>query len=323
MRIAAVIGDGPIFHSMDWEIIRKKAEVLDEMPERIGRKIISYNQIPSPDSKASQELKDCQNKELLEGAYNQGVLLLLVSSDHMSALRRTLKPTALSCAPWTCARVVLESCSTGIWLLDTGIDSKERITRSLDLRLEEHYQQINFCSNDQKQGAESFFSSQETDDVIKECKKNIENLKEKAEECGIAERESKKGKRKGEFRYFYFGSGRPRISDRIAFRFTEKNSKKHTKKNTYALLSGVAHSNQWAVGSLSMETTQQRDGFIGAVFKLNPDNAEHLIENTVEWFARTSRTYFSLFGWDLEELWSVLEDGYDQVGFNEESRFWR
>lgn len=304
---------GQIFRSMDWEKIIEKAEVLDEIPERIGWEIISYNQISFPDSQASQELKDCQDEELLRVAYNQGVFLLLVSSDHMSALRRTLmKPTVLSCAPWTCARVVLESCSTGIWLLDTRIDSKERITRSFNLRWGEQRQQINFCRNDQKQGAESSFSSQETDDVIKKCENNIENLKEKAEELGIG---FKKGKG--------FGSGLSWISDRIAFRFTGENSKKHTKKNTYALLSAVAHGNQWAVASLGMETIQQKEDFIGGVFRLNPDNAKLLIENTVEWFACTSWTCFSLFGWDLKKLQSVLEDGYDKYGFNKESRFWR
>ena len=277
----------------------------------------SDNRTLCPDSKASQELKDCQNKELLITAYEQGILLLSVSSDHMSGLRRTLEPGDLSFAPWACARVVLESCSTGIWLLDTRITSKERITRSLNLRLDEQYQQIKFCRNDQEEGAKSFFSSQETNYVIKECENNIENFKKKAEKCGIKERKSKKGK------FIDFGSGLPKISDRIAFRFTEKDSKKHTKKNTYTLLSGAIHSNQWAIGSLGMKTIQREDDFISAVPKLDPDNAEHLIENTVEWFARTSWTYFGLFGWDLEELRSVLEDGYDQFGFNEESRFWR
>ena len=302
---------------MGWEIIRKKAEALDEIPERIGMKIVSYNKRPSPSSKASQELEYCQNEESLITAYEQGILLLSVSSDHMSGLRRTLEPEGLSCAPWACARVVLESCSTGIWLLDTRIASKERITRSLNLRLNEQYQQIKFCRNDQEESAESFFSSQETNDVIKECGNKIENFKKKAEKWGIKERKSKKGK------FIDFGAGLPNISDRIAFRFTEKNSKKHTKKNTYALLSGAAHSNQWAIASLGMKIIQQEDDFISVVLELDPDNAEQLIENTVEWFARTSWTYFNLFGWDLEELRSVLEDGYDQFGFNEESRFWR
>ena len=300
---------------MDWKRIRKKAEALDEIPKRIGMKIGSYNKKPSPNSKASQELEDCQNKELLKTAYYQGELLLIVSSDHMSGLRRTLEE-GLSCAPWVCARAVLESCSTAIWLLDTSIDSKKRITRSLNLRLKEQHQQIKFCRNDQEEGAESFFSSQETNDVIKECENKIENLKKKAEKWGIKERKSKKSK------FIDFGSGLPKISDRIAFRFTEKNSKKHTKKNTYALLSGATHNDQWAILSLGMKIIQQEDDFISAVFELDPDNAEHLIENTVEWFARTSWTYFSLFGWDLEELRSVLKDGYDQFGFNEESRFW-
>ena len=298
---------------MDWEIIRNKAEILDEMPKKIGEISSSYSRRPFPNSQASQELKDCSNKELLEIAYYQGVLQHFVSSDHMSALKRTLEPTVLSFAPWTCARVVLETCSLGVWLLDTEINSKERITRSLNLRLEDENQKIKLLRkkleriSNQDQIAE-LPQKQKANALIEESEIRIKCLEEKAEESSIAVTKNRKNDLIG------FGSGGPpNISDRIDATFKAKDD--------YAMFSSAAHGNPSMILSLGVNIEQSKKGPLTP--DLDPDDAMWLIMKTVEWFARTSWTYFNLFGRELKELQFVLEDGYDQVGFiNEESRFW-
>ena len=299
---------------MDWEIIRKKAEVLDEMPKKIRGIALSYSRRPFPNSQASQELKDCSNKELLEIAYYQGVLQHFVSSDHMSTLKRTLEPTVLSFAPWTCARVVLETCSLGVWLLDTEVNSKERITRSLNLRLEDENQKIKLLRkkleriSNQDQTAE-LSQKQEANALIEGSETRIKCLEEKAKESNIAVAKNKKNDLIG------FGSGGLlKISDRIDTTFKAKDD--------YAMLSSAAHGNPSAILSLGVNIEQSKNGPL--IPDLHPLDAMWLIMKIVGWFARTSWTYFNLFGRDLKELQSVLEDGYDQVGFiNEESRFWR
>lgn len=282
---------------------------MDEMPKVIRELAITYNYRPSAGSQASQELSNCPNKEILEVAYNHGARqFLLVASDHMSGLRRALTPSqgVLSCTPWTCARGALESCSTGVWLLDTKIDSKERITRSLNLRLQNLDIQKKLAHKDLAQGVES---TQQNSNVIRKIEARIKYLRKESYKLSIAEKKNKRGK------FLGFGSGLPSISARIASTLNADYD--------YAMLSSAAHGNEFATLSLSVKVIEQTKNRLIATPCLDPKNAVYLILLVIEWFARASWTYFSLFGWDLERLQSILEKEYNRADINEESRFWR
>ena len=279
------------------------------MPKAIRDLAITYDYRPSAGSQASQELSNCPNEEILEVAYNHGALqFLFVSSDHMSGLRRALTPSlgVLSCTPWTCARGVLESCSNGVWLLDTEIDSKERITRSLNLRLQDQYIQKKLAHKDRAQSVES---TQGNSNLIRKIEARIKYLRKKAYKLSIAEKKNKRGE------FLGFGSGLPSISARIASTLNADYD--------YAMLSSAAHGNEFATLSLSVKVIEQTKNRLIATPCLDPKNAVYLIFLVIEWFARASWTYFSLFGWDLERLQSILEKEYNRADINEESRFWR
>ena len=293
---------------MDWEMIRKAAKALDEMPKLIWEIASSCDHRPFPNSKASQELNYCQNKNLLNTAYNQGAQQVFSSSDHMSGLRRVLisSPTVLSCVPWTCTRAMLEACSTGAWLFDIDIDTKERITRNLNLRLENQNQIMTFARNNQEQFSE--LSNHMDNCLIEKANTRIAYLKEKANDLGIDEKKNKKGE------FIGFGSGLPTISNRIASTFNAKWE--------YTMLSAAAHGNSYAFFSLSTQREQTKDGPILKPY-LKPYHALYLISRVVEWSASTAWTQFSLFGWDLNKLRAIMENEYNRIGINKEMRFWR
>ena len=293
---------------MDWVVIGKAAKALDEMPKLIWDIASSCDHRPFPDSQASQELNDCQNNKLLEPAYCQGAQQVFISSDHMSGLRRVLmsSPTVLSCVPWTCGRAVLESCSTGAWLFDIDIDSKERITRSMNLRLEDQNRIMNLARNDQEHFPE--LSNHKDDRLIEKAKTRIMYLRGQAKELGLDEKKNKRGK------FIGFGSGLPTISNRIASIFNAKWE--------YTMLSAAAHGNSYTFFGLSTQREQTKDGPILKPY-LKPYHALYLISRVVEWSASTAWTQFSLFGWDLNKLQAIMENEYNRIGINKEMRFWR
>ena len=293
---------------MVWKKILEAAKGLDEMPELVLRLASLYNHRPSEGSKASHELLNCCSQEALEVAYGHGARQLqLVSPDLMSGLRRALTPSpnSLVCTPWICARGVLESCSTGVWLLDPEIDPKERVSRSLNLRLQEQNLQKRLARKEM----DSPFDVEGSGELIRKIEHRIHHLRNEAGRLGINEKKNRRGQLSG------FGSGTVSISVRIA----------STLKSDldYAMLSSVVHGNEFATLSVSLKMIEYTNDRIISIPSLDPKSAVYLVFLVFEWYARVSWTYFTLFGWDLAKLKSILENQYDRADINDEFRFWR
>ncbi len=257
------------------------------------------------------ELLDSTNERALQVAYNQGVRqMLLVSPDLMSGLRRVLtpEPNVLSCTPWICSRGVLESCSMAVWLLDSEIDSKERVSRSLNIRLQEQYVQKRLVRKEMASplGVES---TQGNSELARKIDRRIQYLRIEARSVGLSDKKNRRGELWG------FGSGPVPISKRIDSTLDAGFD--------YAMLSSVAHGNEFAMLSLSSKRlVHTGDGEI-SIPCLDPKSAVYLVFLTFEWFARASWTCFRLFGWDLVWLKSVFEKQYDRADIKDEFRFWR
>ena len=278
------------------------------MPEQTMRLASHYTYRPSEGSKASRELLNCCSQEALEVAYGHGARQLqLVSPDLMSGLRRALtrSPSSLVCTPWICARGVLESCSTGVWLLDPVIGSMERVSRSLNLRLKEQYLQKNLARKEMA----SPFGIENKRELIQRIDRRIHHLRNEAGKFGITEKKNRKGELLG------FGSGPVSISDRIASTLKADLD--------YAMLSSVVHANEFAMLSLSLKRIEYTNDRIISIPRLDPKSAVYLVFLVFEWYARVLWTYFTLFGWDLARLKSILENQFDRADINNDFRFWR
>ena len=68
-------------------------------------------------------------------AYSQAQLLLLAGEDHLRALDRLLRREPLAFAPVAVSRAAIEVFARAGWLLDSNLDSKNRIARGMTERL--------------------------------------------------------------------------------------------------------------------------------------------------------------------------------------------
>lgn len=291
---------------MDWSVVLRAAEALPHLSNAVADIADKYKHSPSMDSKASSELAESSDVGSLKTAYAQGAQQLWVACDHMLAIHRLLiAQPQLSYSPWTCARGVLESCATCVLVLDPSINSAERITRSLNLRVEDIRSAQSYYRNMARVPPTS---GQDIDSLVSQCDLRINALRKTASESGIDAKLDRSG------RFLGFGHGVPSITKRIEDAFGASED--------YSLLSAVAHGKTWAVLNLGAQVEDTHPP--RAVPGLTAEKAMYyLIVRPVGWAARGYWNYHQLFGWDVEERKAILEVAYDQVGIKHDLRFWR
>ena len=291
--------------SIDWQDVLQAAEALKSFPNAIFDALNKYSHSPSPTSKASNELANSVEADELRTAYAQGGQQLIFACDHTLAIHRLLvTQPQLSYSPWACVRGVLESCSICTLVLDPVIDSVERITRSLNLRIEgiwraqTHVRKISKVTPALAQGI---------DRQVSQWDSRVAHLRQKALALGIAEKFNKNG------RFLGFGQGVQSISHRIDDAFGASED--------YSLLSAPAHAETWGILYLGSHVEVTKP--LRAVPGLSPERAMYLIARPIEWVARGLWAYYQLFDWNLEEGKVMLEAEYDRAGLRHELRFWR
>ena len=280
-------------------------KVLRHFPGQIAA-FHRHDEEPRDGSPASREHEQCPDLEILDTAYAQGrQLVFLASTDHLDGLIRSLSGTMLSCTPYTCARGVLEACSTAIWLLDSQIGYRTRIERSLNLRLEGVRSQGRFYDKAERQnldGRDEWFRQ----NPRHRTQERIEHLRACAKRLRIHQ------KYKGS-RFIAFGSRMPTISDRIRMSLDAETD--------YSILSSVAHANAAVLSQLSGSLQVTDEGLV-----LEPGLAPHfaiwLIRNVIQWHSRAAWACFQIFGRPSEDVTELLDTTYDALGIEPERRFW-
>lgn len=273
-------------------------EVLRRLPHDLDNVRQHADNAPHPDSQVAKERTRCAHLELLDTAYSGAQhLVFLASMDHLAGLGRSLTDPSLSCTPYTCARAVLEACANAIWLLDPRIADKERIARSLSLRLENQRMQEKFRQKVALQGKERHLTwlRQNAADSVP---KRIDELKERARRMGIRERRSKNGK------LLSFGSGLPKLTERIRDVFDVEPE--------YALLSSVAHGNQSGLLNLTGSIRHSERG-LELHADLQPQLAVWLIGNALDWHSRGALAYLELFGRSRPEAENAVDRAYGEL----------
>ena len=293
---------------MDWDFVERSSAGLSSALQEISDEMNGCGLDPTVGSQASKELRDCPNSKLLKAAYARGNRAWFVSVDHAYALEKVLTNGVLTLSPWTLARVLLESCSRACWILDTEIDYRERVARSLNFTFREIDSSSKYANKDAERNSSSRLSSTLPS---KNCR--IKRLIVQAGTLRIQAKRDKNGNVIG------FEEGLPSI--------TALTDSSFRAAHHYALLSAAAHGADWAVMSLGMQEEGGNNIQGGKVMQANisPGAAVYLINLVTDWIARTLWVYFGLFGWDLERLRSILDQACDRMGWKASSdvRFWR
>ena len=268
-----------------------------------------YGGTPTSDSPATHDVEKYVDAETPAAAYTLGAQALIVACGHVRALHRslTLDPL-LTHSAWLCARGALEACSKCIWLLDPSINSVERITRSLNIRLAEINEALKLCRQLPQRTATK---ERLIDKEVLRLNTSIKELRTQAKSVGVTETFNRKGQFSG------FGIGLQSMSRQIMSTLGAYGAN----NSTYPLLSAAAHGVSWAASLLSSwnETDYPTRDFTDLVSK----RVEWLIVMSTLWLSRGVWVYHYQFGWNLLKIEAVLETAYDRHGLHAKARFWR
>jgi hypothetical protein len=255
---------------------------------------------PRVGSPADQEIRAFLRPVSIKTALSQANAALEASADHLEALDRLVNEVQYAVAPWTCARGVLEAAAIVTWLLDSTIDAKERVSRSLALRfstLQAQRKLANTTGDSRK---------------IQAIDERIESIEATAIQLGYPPLRDSKGRRTG------IGQVKPSITDLVQQQFDFG--------NLYRMLSGVAHSDSVVVSQLGfMKTgTHTPDGFL-AQRAVPKEIQSLLLANAVAIHTRGVWLRVVQYGCDAAETAVILEKGYNQLNLADTDavRFWR
>ncbi len=247
--------------------------------------IAIYSNQPAINSTAIIELGDSRYHKAIANAYSQSGLLLLMASDQLIALSRTLGEPPLTIAPWMCVRALLELTAVASWLIDPRIGVKERAERSYALRFEGLWQQKQFVNA--------------TGEDVAPCVQLIENLAKEAAAVGISTSKHQNGKRT------VIGEGWQPFTSLVALTLDEEAN--------YRLFSAMTHGHLWAVSQLGFNIDAGSAGSPLAVSDsvpitkvLPPSGAAALCVVAAKNFSQFVRYKAQLFGWDGNRLADIV-----------------
>jgi len=271
----------------------KSIAAVNEFMEQTSALWNQYKHQPQPNSQASKELKEFSRSESIGTAYSQGTILIEVAADYVFAVTRTITEPAQTIAPWTCARGVLEASALALWLLDTTIGAKERVSRSLAFRYEGFEQQRKFAQSTNKK-----FNPQIVTSRIIE----VELL---ALELGYEKVLDKNGKRNG------IGQTMPFITDLV--------TKILKKEQDYRLLSAMVHAHPWALQNFGFTKTHDDQMILenvkGSYFEkhISADSIFFLCITAITSLSQALLMNFSLFGYDAKPLAIVIDNTVKRI----------
>lgn len=257
---------------------------------------------PNGKSQARAEIRGFPRPESIQTAHSQGVLLVEVVADQLTAFLKTITEPVETIAPWTCTRSLVEAAALGCWIFDPSIDARTRVGRSLALRYEGLDQQAKWARASGRDPAAAY--------------DRMAAVEETATDLGFEQVSDRKGRRIG------VGQKMPAATELIRDILNEE--------ALYRLLSAIAHGHPWAVREVSFEVTvpatrDPNSGVRVARIEKAPsmDGFAYLILSAASVFAKAAWYQTDYFGWDGAVLLEIFETSFDDLGAADAVRFWR
>ena len=273
----------------DWSHVAIARQAMVSMLDQIKSHENQYDVSPLPDSQASREMILIPE---VEKAYDRAGTLMMNALDHAYALDALLAPRIHVFAPWTCSRVILETCALASWLLDEDIVGRRRALRCTKLRLKDiRDQQLHYENNLDRISVSGLAANFEQEQL--DLKLELNRLLTMAREFDLPIEE-----RDFEPKRFANLGGSVKPTELVSRYFGDDSE-------WYQTLSGVAHGNEWAMYNYGMRLVRQ--GELEVVPALVPFRAMHLIIKGTQWIGDTTMKKFNLLGMDTDALRSILE----------------
>jgi len=255
---------------------------------------------PAADSPAAKEVKSFSRPESVQTAFGQASQSFIAATDYFEALDTLVNKKKFAIAPWSCARGMIESSAICTWLFEIGIDTKERVSRSLSLRyaaLREQEKMARYDGNNKK---------------IKKIEERIESIERIAVNLGFQFLRDKKNRRKG------IGQIKPNMTTLIERQFKGE--------NLYRMLSGMAHSNYTTLTALSFTKADfEREKGTVIVRAIPTKLQSSLVSHAATIYAKCLWLRTIQYGFDAAKVGVLLEELYDELKLADtnENRFWR
>ena len=287
----------------------KSIQNVDTFLDIIKQIVAPHAGKPLAGSQAERELKQNINLGIqLRVTYSQYWLLLETACDHAAALPKLYQEPAVSIAPWSCVRGVLEAACVATWLADPSITAQKRIARSYSRRYDELIQQSHFIQSINEADTGSQINSR------------IKHLTEEAQKCGF---DIPKDRKRGQ-----------QIGIALIFPSVTKLVKDHLGQETdYRLLSAFAHAETWAVHqggfrNLPNESVIKVENYDLESSKIqkfiHPEAVNYLCWTSIAAIGHMLMNGLKLFGGDVDTLCSALDHRYCATNVAKWHRtFWR
>ena len=276
----------------DWSHVDIARRAMMSMLKQIILCESRHEDLPLPDSQAARETILVPE---IEKAYHRAGTLMMNAIDHAYALNAVLETRKISLAPWTCGRVILETCTLASWLLDGDIVCRERLLRCIKLRIRDiRGQQLHYEMNKDRIKMSNLAVIFEREQS--ELKSEQTQLRNMALELKLPLDESA-------FKANRFANlGRTvKATDLVPQYFD-------TDLEWFQLLSGIAHSNEWAMEGQGMRS--DRLGGLGVVRVISPSHAIHLLQKCSEWIGKTNLRRSKVLGMNTDEFQAILDANY-------------
>jgi hypothetical protein len=288
----------PNFTGVD---VSNMLSIVNGFTTETSRLINAYNNEPTANSIAIQEKTSFPDRESVEDVHYRGILSMEAAADHLMAFTDSLAEPAKTVAPWTCVRGLLESCALASWFLDPMIDVKKRVGRYFAFRYIGFVQQIKLYNVDGK-GQEE----------VNKVKQRIQKVEQDALKLGFPPILNKAGKIDG------IGQKMPAITQLIGLTLN--------KEAEYRLLSAIAHGHHWAISLISYRVVEatNSEGKVqkGLEKHVKPMEVLYAANIAVTSFAQVLWDLWRLYGWNEEEIKSILDTTYDRLKYTKKRRIW-
>jgi len=230
---------------------------------------------------ASIELNSIEDPDPFVAVYSQATLLIEAAMDNVSSFARSINPPVLTIAPWINVRAVLESAAISRWLLQSVDDPKERLVRSMQLRISGLKQQLKF--------------SRVVGDTmeVEQVRTRLEDVLVQSGGIGLPLVYDKDGIPKD------LVSRMPSSTDLIKEQLNQEAA--------FRLLSAVAHAHLWAVQQLSFRRIEDPQKFM-VEKDIRVEAIAYLGQLALDTPRYPILDKCRLFGWDPEEISQYFDD---------------
>lgn len=275
--------------SSDFAILAICRDGLADLTRRLSTFVDAQGVVPRTPSPAMDEEASFPDPELIHKVVEQANLLIEVMADHLSAFVKTITPPAETLAPWTCVRIILESGAVVAWLLDSSLDARTRIGRSLALRHDGLDMSLKYCK---------LVGSS----VAGETAQRILELEKTATLLGLP-------------KIIPMPPATHLVRDYL------------DEEEYYRLLSGVVHGHSWAVRTLGFRPVDvaepvRAQGYHASQKHINPLGMQALAVVAAGSIGYTAWRQASYYGWDLKGLRQAIEPPFWSLSVPVDRRPW-